>query len=418
MKEEKDVEAAEKSEDDKEIHDAAPMEDDEKKEQVASLAQQKSDDAKLEETVEQVKAEENAAEPEPTEDMDNSMAAEKEADDESTGDAGSDNEAEQPNEDGEDFEAALLEDDESEDLKDLFDENTLVEDAEVEDAPEGISLIQKDATDGQEEPQPEQSDETQPFHDVMDQAEANAEAETLEQADEDMEVDNDEEENLQLDKDVEDKINQETIDSEMKEDDIENDADMSAVEMDSDRMWVGRTREDCCRGKNGSGYRGRQTKTRSGKRCMAWANSITHTKAFYPHAGLDSNFCRNPDPNHSKAIWCFVENTSGSLTSGKAKHMWEYCKPIPGGKPRPPPRKPPIDDGGSKGGGDWTIIVRGRYCTGYRKSIFSKRSPNQCMNWVRKVDPWARFFFFRSEGNYHCSPCPTRYTGGTRYTAK
>lgn len=84
--------------------------------------------------------------------------------------------------------------------------------------------------------------------------------------------------------------------------------------------------------------------------------------------------------------------------------MWEYCDPIMTSKSG--------DTTDVKGKPDpWKIVSRNRYCTGYRKSIFSKRSVNSCMNWVKQVDPHARWFFFRSEGNHHCSPCPQSYKG-------
>jgi hypothetical protein len=57
-------------------------------------------------------------------------------------------------------------------------------------------------------------------------------------------------------------------------------------------------------------------------------------------------------------------------------------------------------------GGKVRIVARNRYCTGYRKSNMGTRSVIACMNWVQRIAPHARFFFFRSEGNYHCSPCP------------
>lgn len=60
-----------------------------------------------------------------------------------------------------------------------------------------------------------------------------------------------------------------------------------------------------------------------------------------------------------------------------------------------------------------------RYCTGYKKSAFNHRTVNACGAWVKSVDVDARHFFFREEGNYHCSPCPDSYTGhattGTGY---
>jgi hypothetical protein len=39
------------------------------------------------------------------------------------------------------------------------------------------------------------------------------------------------------------------------------------------------------------------------------------------------------------------------------------------------------------------------------------------MNWVRRVAPHIRYFFFRQEGNYHCSPCPWHYKGSTSGTS-
>lgn len=75
-------------------------------------------------------------------------------------------------------------------------------------------------------------------------------------------------------------------------------------------------------GKRGSGYRGRQNRSRSGKKCTPWADSVTHTPKQYPHSGLESNFCRNPVPNEgAKTIWCFIEG-------GTPRKFWEYCDPV------------------------------------------------------------------------------------------
>jgi FPC/CPF motif-containing protein YcgG len=60
---------------------------------------------------------------------------------------------------------------------------------------------------------------------------------------------------------------------------------------------------------------------------------------------------------------------------------------------------------------DYKRVAMNRYCTGYKKSAFNHRSLTACANWVRKTDREARYFFFRHEGNYHCSPCPQSYTG-------
>jgi len=58
-----------------------------------------------------------------------------------------------------------------------------------------------------------------------------------------------------------------------------------------------------------------------------------------------------------------------------------------------------------------------RYCTGYKKRAFNHRNVTNCANWVRSVDPEAKFFFFREQSNWHCSPCPLYYTGTVTHTA-
>jgi hypothetical protein len=75
-------------------------------------------------------------------------------------------------------------------------------------------------------------------------------------------------------------------------------------------------------GKRGSGYRGRQNRSKSGKKCTPWADSVTHTPKIYPKSGLESNFCRNPVPHEgAKTIWCFIEG-------GTPRNFWEYCEPV------------------------------------------------------------------------------------------
>lgn len=82
-----------------------------------------------------------------------------------------------------------------------------------------------------------------------------------------------------------------------------------------------------CSGVKCSGYRGRQTKTRSGKTCQRWDAQSPHkhsrTSSKYPRAGLWGNVCRNPD--NVKTIWCYTTDS---------KKRWEYCDPI-GVKPTP-----------------------------------------------------------------------------------
>jgi hypothetical protein len=59
----------------------------------------------------------------------------------------------------------------------------------------------------------------------------------------------------------------------------------------------------------------------------------------------------------------------------------------------------------------YTRIAFHRYCTGYKKTSHGYRTVEACGKWVSQVDPEARYFFFREQSNWHCSPCPLHYTG-------
>jgi len=74
-------------------------------------------------------------------------------------------------------------------------------------------------------------------------------------------------------------------------------------------------------GQNDEGYRGKQNKTRSGKKCQKWTSISPHSHENTPNKrpgkGLgDHNYCRNP--NNEETIWCY---TTDSNTE------WEYCDP-------------------------------------------------------------------------------------------
>eukprot|EP00747_Dinoflagellata_sp_TGD_P168738 gnl/TRDRNA2_/TRDRNA2_195850_c0_seq1.p1 gnl/TRDRNA2_/TRDRNA2_195850_c0~~gnl/TRDRNA2_/TRDRNA2_195850_c0_seq1.p1 ORF type:complete len:578 (+),score=52.95 gnl/TRDRNA2_/TRDRNA2_195850_c0_seq1:73-1806(+) len=76
----------------------------------------------------------------------------------------------------------------------------------------------------------------------------------------------------------------------------------------------------------GVGYRGKQTKTRSGRVCQRWDVQSPHrhfaTAYRYPNAGLTGNYCRNPrGALMARTIWCY--------TSDPGKR-WEYCDPLTG----------------------------------------------------------------------------------------
>ena len=80
-----------------------------------------------------------------------------------------------------------------------------------------------------------------------------------------------------------------------------------------------------------SGYRGCQTRTRSGSTCQRWdAQSPNEhfgptTPEAVPEAGLDSNYCRNPDGGPE--IWCYTMDGD----------RFEYCDPLAQGSTSPLP---------------------------------------------------------------------------------
>ncbi|KAJ1155251.1 hypothetical protein NDU88_007986 [Pleurodeles waltl] len=65
---------------------------------------------------------------------------------------------------------------------------------------------------------------------------------------------------------------------------------------------------ECKRG-NGVEYRGTQSKTAKGVTCQQWSSTKPHmpniTPEKFPNAGLESNFCRNPDSD-AKGPWCYT----------------------------------------------------------------------------------------------------------------
>jgi hypothetical protein len=150
--------------------------------------------------------------------------------------------------------------------------------------------------------------------------------------------------------------------------------------------------------------------------CMAWVQSVrpNATHFFFRHAG-----------NYHCAV-CPARYKGGNAGTGYQNSPIYTYKINCGGRPRPRPVRPDGGDGGSKtpGGGKGPggkgprpiREVNNRYCTGYRRSAFNHRNLTACFNWVRRVDRSARWFFFRHEGNYHCSPCPGTYRGGNRGT--
>ena len=76
---------------------------------------------------------------------------------------------------------------------------------------------------------------------------------------------------------------------------------------------------ECLKSSQGAGYRGTASKTKSGLTCQRWDSQSPHrhstnTPQKNPTAGLEQNFCRNPD-NEAKP-WCYTTSSS---------KRWEVC---------------------------------------------------------------------------------------------
>uniref|UniRef100_A0A8C2SVL4 Plasminogen-like n=1 Tax=Coturnix japonica TaxID=93934 RepID=A0A8C2SVL4_COTJA len=69
------------------------------------------------------------------------------------------------------------------------------------------------------------------------------------------------------------------------------------------------TTSDCING-NGKDYRGTAAKTGNGRTCQEWSSQSPHSHRYFtplthPRAGLDKNYCRNPDGDIN-GLWCFT----------------------------------------------------------------------------------------------------------------
>lgn len=76
-----------------------------------------------------------------------------------------------------------------------------------------------------------------------------------------------------------------------------------------------------CKKDDCSDYRGKVTVTVNGTTCQAWEAKKPHlhnrTPRRYPNAGLEGNYCRNPDGEDT--IWCYTMDKDV---------LWEYCSPL------------------------------------------------------------------------------------------
>ncbi|XP_051868163.1 plasminogen [Pristis pectinata] len=74
----------------------------------------------------------------------------------------------------------------------------------------------------------------------------------------------------------------------------------------------------------GESYRGTRSTTSSGRTCQAWSAMSPHFHTSYtpqtsPDAGLDENYCRNPDSD-LKGPWCYTTDP---------EKRYDYCDDIP-----------------------------------------------------------------------------------------
>jgi hypothetical protein len=137
-----------------------------------------------------------------------------------------------------------------------------------------------------------------------------------------------------------------------------------------------------------TGYKKSAFNHRSVLNCMKWVQSVAaHVRFFFFRE--EGNYHCSPCP------WTYKGGNSGTGYQNSLIFTYQIVNFS-------------FDE---TYGGKVKIVSRNRYCTGYKKSNMGLRSVVACMSWVRSVAPWVRYFFFRSEGNYHCSPCPWWYKG-------
>lgn len=89
----------------------------------------------------------------------------------------------------------------------------------------------------------------------------------------------------------------------------------------------------CVSSVDGTGYRGAQNRTLSGRKCQRWDAQSPVKHLFTPTAagmaahGVGAhNHCRNPTGD--RLPWCYIDHTVDTGTRRRDQSMWEFC-PVP-----------------------------------------------------------------------------------------
>lgn len=120
----------------------------------------------------------------------------------------------------------------------------------------------------------------------------------------------------------------------------------------------------------GTTYRGTVSKTETGLNCQEWSSQLPHahtrTSDKYPHSGLSSNYCRNPDG--AEKPWCFTTDP---------KIRWQYCN-VERCEESKEPMSPPAPRKASKDFDCHSFSDKG---AGYRGNVRVTKSGFECQSW-------------------------------------
>ncbi|XP_066264750.1 blastula protease 10-like [Branchiostoma lanceolatum] len=150
----------------------------------------------------------------------------------------------------------------------------------------------------------------------------------------------------------------------------------------------GSCEEECAVG-TGASYRGTVSVTATGRTCQGWDEQAPHqhdrTSTNYPNAGLEANYCRNPDGEAS--AWCY---TTDRLV------RWEHCS-IPACNVPPgegTSRDTCYDGNGAAYNGVVAVTDRGLTCQHWDAQLphrhgFPGQEENYCRNPDGGTRPWC-----------------------------